>query len=226
MKPPSAIQLKAPPIVTSLLLLLLAGIFIDCVRMTNRSLAHFVDNYAFVPGQLAGRFQAEAVTIITSTFVHTSWIHVASNLICIGLLGAWLESELGHWQLGALFFGCGLAATLLQWLIEPFSPMPIAGASGAAAGLIGACFGRIRSQSHQINASANREESAFHHDFFSQKEQAVILVAALWFALQFFNSASPIGTIQIQSGATAFFAQVGGLVAGIWAVRLLSNSGA
>ncbi len=80
-----------------------------------------------------------AATLLTSLFLHSSWAHLAGNLVYLWIFGPAVERPFGAWRLVAVYLGCGVVAGLLQVVAYPTSMIPIIGASGAMAGVISAC---------------------------------------------------------------------------------------
>ncbi len=81
-----------------------------------------------------------AATLISSIFLHASWLHLAGNMLYLWLFGRGVEAALGPVRYLILFLVCGVAAGLIQALIDPASRIPMVGASGAIAGVLGSYF--------------------------------------------------------------------------------------
>jgi membrane associated rhomboid family serine protease len=88
--------------------------------------------WGFVPSQ------PWSATILTSLFLHAGWLHLIGNMVFLWITAPFLEERLGRWGLGALYIASGLAASLAHALRFPGSGIPLVGASGAIAGLMGA----------------------------------------------------------------------------------------
>jgi membrane associated rhomboid family serine protease len=93
--------------------------------------------YGLVPTRLAADPGGEAFTILTSMFMHGGWGHLASNMLFLHIFGDNLEDMLGHAKYLAFYLLCGLLAALTQIGIDIQSPVPMVGASGAIAGVVG-----------------------------------------------------------------------------------------
>jgi membrane associated rhomboid family serine protease len=93
--------------------------------------------YGLVPTRISADPAGEAFTILTSMFMHGGWGHLLSNMLFLHIFGDNLEDVMGHWRYLAFYLGCGLAAALAQTLIDTHSQIPMLGASGAIAGVVG-----------------------------------------------------------------------------------------
>jgi membrane associated rhomboid family serine protease len=78
--------------------------------------------------------------LFASLFLHGDWLHLAFNMLFLAVFGAGVEDKLGKTRFACLYFGCGIAASLAHIATHPFSPVPVIGASGAIAGVLGAYF--------------------------------------------------------------------------------------
>ena len=142
--------------------------------------------------------------IFTSMFVHANWIHVIGNMVFLWVFGESVEDILGHGKYLLFYLLCGLAAALAQMAIDPSSRVPIVGASGAIAGVMGA---------YLVKFPQSRVVMLFWFFFFFTFDLPAWFMLVYWFALQF---AGGIGSVaEASQGGTAFFAHVGGFVAGI-----------
>jgi membrane associated rhomboid family serine protease len=148
--------------------------------------------------------------IFTSMFVHANWIHVIGNMVFLWVFGDNVEDILGHGKYLLFYLLCGLAAAIAQMAIDPFSRVPMVGASGAIAGVMGA---------YLVKFPRSRVVMLFWFFFFFTFDLPAWFMLIYWFALQF---ASGVGSIaEASQGGTAFFAHVGGFVAGIVLVHMM-----
>src|SRR5262245_12645733 len=147
---------RRTPVVTILLIgaSLLAWFFVEGTGDTV-PLAKSLCELGMTPGNLTGRAIGEAVplgngmvcivdaqpawhTVLTSMFLHADWLHLLGNLWFLWLFGDNVEDDLGHIPFLVFYLLCGVAAAGLQLLIDPASPVPMVGASGAISGVMGA----------------------------------------------------------------------------------------
>jgi membrane associated rhomboid family serine protease len=80
----------------------------------------------------------EATTFVSYAFLHADWMHLLGNMAFLWVFGDNVEDALGHLRYFAFYVACAVAAALLQVLLAPASPLPLIGASGAVAGVVGA----------------------------------------------------------------------------------------
>ncbi len=165
-----------------------------------------------------------AITAVTSMFMHGSWSHLLGNMLFLWIFGNNVEDRLGHARFLVFYLLAGFAATALQSFVTltygtPLDArIPNLGASGAIAGVLGAYIllfphGRIR--------------TLVFLGFFV----TVVLVPAwvqigLWVVLQFFNGIASLGAPTEETGGVAFWAHIGGFVAGAVLVWLFKDQDA
>ncbi len=146
-------------------------------------------------------------SVVTSMFLHGGWSHLIGNLWYLWLFGDNVEDAIGHAGFLVFYFGCGVAATLLHYLTVPVAAIPVVGASGAIAGVLGAyivCFPRARVLTLLPI-----------FPFFQVVPLPAFLVLGLWFLFQFVLG---LGS-SASGGGVAFWAHVGGFVVGLLAMR-------
>jgi hypothetical protein len=147
---------------------------------------------------------------LTSMFLHGNWQHVILNMWFLWIFGDNVEDHMGHVQYLGFYLLSGFAAAAAEVLLTPYLQAPTVGASGAIAGVLGAYF---------ILYPRARVFTWFPPIFLFYLPAWVFLGG--WFALQFFMGASTRNASHTQSGGIAFWAHVGGFVAGIVLVKLL-----
>jgi membrane associated rhomboid family serine protease len=168
------------------------------------SLNHFMTLYSLRPAYF------HFANIFTSMFVHANWIHVIGNMLFLWVFGDNVEDILGHGKYLLFYLLCGLAAAIAQMAIDPFSRVPMVGASGAIAGVMGA---------YLVKFPRSRVVMLFWFFFFFTFDLPAWFMLIYWFALQFFGGVGSIA--EVSQGGTAFFAHVGGFVAGIVLVHMM-----
>jgi membrane associated rhomboid family serine protease len=153
------------------------------------------------------------LTVLTCIFLHGGWLHVIGNMWFLHIFGDNVEDRLGHAGYLGFYLFCGVTASLVHLISAPSSTLPTIGASGAIAGVMGAYF---------VLYPRAKVLAVIPIFFFIQM---VVLPAPIflgvWFVLQFFQ-----GTFAItsdQSGGVAWWAHIGGFVAGVaiaWMLKL------
>jgi len=147
------------------------------------------------------------LTIFTSMFLHGGFLHLAGNMLYLWIFGNNIEDLLGPARYIAFYFLCGLVAAAAQIVFSISSPMPMIGASGAIAGVLGAYYIRF--------PQARVQCLVFLFFLVTVIWLPASLVLLLWFLLQVLNSLGVIG--HSAQGGVAVFAHIGGFVAG-WAL--------
>ncbi len=167
--------------------------------------------YGLVPTELvaawgAGNpFGAETLAVFTSMFLHVNLIHIAGNLLYLWIFGNNIEDRLGRaWFIVFYLFG-GVAAALAQVAIDPTSAVPMVGASGAVSAVLGAYL--------VLFPGARILSLVFLGFFYQLINVPAIIVLGLWFVLQLIDGVGSLGLAGAEGGV-AFFAHIGGFVAG------------
>jgi membrane associated rhomboid family serine protease len=151
------------------------------------------------------------LALFTSMFLHGGWMHLLANMWFLWLFGNNIEDSMGHIRFVVFYVVVGLVAGLAHVLSAPGSPVPTVGASGAISGLMGAylvLYPRVRIQTF-----------FFFIVFFRIIPVPAWLVLLYWFALQVLSGA----LAPLEGGGVAFWAHVGGFVAGVVLVKLFEN---
>lgn len=215
------------PVVTVLLIVLNTLVFLDDrlsghyesflvetargLVQTKQFVGGLSSHYALVPAALHGAPLLAWPTIFTSMFLHGNWLHIGSNMLFLWIFGNNVEDVLGRPRYLFFYFLCGLVAALAQVASAPVSTIPMVGASGAVAGVMGAyllLFPRAR--------ILTLVPIFF---FFTFLEVPAFLIIGWWALIQFLN-ASWLGGGELLRGGVAYFAHVGGFATGILFVLL------
>jgi membrane associated rhomboid family serine protease len=195
------------PYVTILLIVCNALVFLYTVSLDPYSQNDFLTVYGMVPARL--RWD----TLLTSMFLHGGWLHVIGNMWFLWIFGDNVEDVLGHWVYLLFYVLCGVAAGLTQLMLSPDSRVPTVGASGAIAGVMGAYLVKF--------PHARIVTLVFLFVFVTTVEVPAALMLAFWFVMQLFSGVGTIGHSQISQGGVAWFAHVGGFLAGILLILML-----
>ena len=206
---------RTTPFVNYALIAANVAIFIwEYVVMLGGGEAWLVPGYGLVPSRLAYDPAGEAFTVLTSMFMHGGWGHLAGNMLFLYIFGDNVEDSVGHGRYAAFYLLAGVGAAAAQIGVDPASPVPMVGASGAIAGVLGAYM--VLHPSAPITILVP-PPLLFFIGFFI--ELPAWLVAGGWFAWQVMSGVGSLGSAG--SGGVAFFAHVGGFVAGLLLVRPL-----
>lgn len=148
--------------------------------------------------------------LFTSMFLHGGWVHLISNMWILWIFGDNVEDRMGHMRYSLFYLTCGIMAALTQFWINPYARTPMVGASGAIAGVMGAYF--------LLYPHARILTLIPIFFFFQIIEIPAFFFLAFWFIMQFFSGSLAI-TAPAVAGGVAWFAHVGGFIAGatlIW----------
>ena len=160
---------------------------------------NFIYTYALIPAN------PTILTIFSSMFMHGGFTHIIFNMWFLWIFGDNIESVLGHKKYLLFYFLCGIGAGLSQIQIDPDSTIPMVGASGAIAGVLGAYLFRFpRATVHVL---------VILIVFITFIRVPAMIVIGFWFLS---NLTAGIGTLGIeQTGGTAWFAHIGGFISGV-----------
>ena len=163
---------------------------------------------AFLTGSHHYSLAQVAVPFLTSMFLHGSWMHVLGNMWFLYIFGDNVEDYLGHFKYLLFYLLSGLIAMATQVAVYPHSNVPTVGASGAIAGVLGAYF---------ILYPKARVLTWFPPIFFFHVSAWLWL--GFWFLLQFLHGEASLSISQGRGGV-AFWAHVGGFIAGVVMIKL------
>jgi rhomboid family protein len=193
-----------------------------------QTVAASVCNYGLVPAELMGALPAgtafpmgpdmacvidsgrEVQHVVTSMFLHGSWMHLLGNMWFLWIFGNNIEDAMTRPRFVAFYLLCGVAAAVLQVAAEPASGIPMVGASGAISGVMGAyivLYPRVRV--HTL---------IFLFYFIRVVALPAVALLGVWFAMQLLEGAS-----NRAGGGVAFWAHVGGFLAGVGLIRLFAR---
>lgn len=194
------------PIVTVVFIAINALVFLyELMLMASGQIDVFFRNWAIIPYNLTHVPLASWYTVFTAMFMHGGWAHLLGNMLYLWIFGDNIEDKLGKPAFIIFYFICGIGATFAQVVIDPNSTIPNIGASGAIAGVLGAylvMFPRARVDTLVMSRSFGRVVTI-----------PALYVLGFWFVLQLFSG---FGSLGVQTGGgVAYFAHIGGFVAGM-----------
>ena len=198
---------RTTPYITVTIIVLNAIAWLFELSLGERQLTQFLYVYGVVPAAFAWP------TLITSMFLHGSWSHVIGNMWYLWIFGDNVEDRLGHGRFVVFYLLCGIAAAFGQIVLDPQSTLPMIGASGAIAGVMGAYF-VLYPQSRVLTLIPLII-------FWEIIELPAIMLLGFWFLMQLFSAgaiAVTASTGGAGSGGVAFMAHVAGFVVGMIAV--------
>jgi len=221
-----------PPILTYVLVGLNVAVWVLVQGLGSEpALSRSVCQLGLIPGELLGRVPegtqiplsrytscvistASPVTVVTSMFLHGGWFHLLGNMLFLWVFGDNVEDSMGHARFGAFYLLAGLAAAGLQLVLNPGSPVPMVGASGAISGVMGAyivLYPRVRIR-----------VLVFLGIFITTIVVPAYLMLGYWFVLQLLGGLPTLGG-EGGGGGVAFWAHIGGFVAGALLIPIFKD---
>lgn len=199
------------PIVTWGIIGLCVAVFFWQQGLDPRAAQLAILSYGIIPADLFGTAQIDPIiaplpawmTIFTSMFLHGGWLHLGGNMLYLWIFGDNVEASMGHVRFLVFYLACGLIAALAQSIGAPGSTVPMVGASGAVAGVLGAYL--------ILHPRANIKVFMWLIIFITVINVPAWIVLGFWF----------LGQLLSQAGATtgepgvAFLAHIGGFIAGV-----------
>jgi membrane associated rhomboid family serine protease len=212
---------ESAPVVTVALIVLNALFFVYQISLEAggadgaRAGQAFIEEFGLVPCRLTGacrvgpELPAPVLTIFTSMFMHGGLFHIGGNMLYLWIFGNNVEDTLGHARYLLFYLLSGIAAALAQTAIGPSSVVPMVGASGAVSGVLGAYL--------VLFPRAHVTTLIILGFFFRLVQIPAMVVLGFWIVLQVLNGLGSFGS----SGGVAFFAHIGGFLAGIGLLYVL-----
>jgi len=200
---------RTTPVVTIGIIVVNVLVFLYQISLDRFSVNHLIAEYGVIPDRL------RALSLVTSMFLHGGWMHVIGNMWFLWIYGDNVEDVLGHARYLLFYLLSGVAAALLQVALSPDSHVPMIGASGAIAGVMGA---------YLVKFPHSRILTLIPvFVFFTTVEVPAVFMLLYWFVIQFFSGVGSIGYSHLSQGGVAWFAHVGGFVAGMILILLLAT---
>lgn len=197
------------PFVTWLLITMNVAVWVFAWSLGVRGIEQFVRLFGVIPQNLLSFTDPSAwLTPVTSLFMHAGWAHLLGNVWFLHIFGDNVEDHLGHFRYLVFYVLAGVCAVVAHLVIAPFGTLPLVGASGAIAGVLGAYVMRFpRAPILAWFVIGVVEVPAFVFLF-------------VWFAYQLVMTFGSLG--MTEQGGVAFAAHAGGFVAGMGLERLLA----
>jgi membrane associated rhomboid family serine protease len=204
------IPTRRVPVVTIMLVLINVVVFLyEQLLLAGGGdplLNRFIYAYGLVPARVSNGLGPVVLwTFVTSMFLHASWLHIIGNMLYLWIFGNNIEDVMGPLWFTIFYFLCGFAASFAQVTMSWGSNLPGIGASGAIAGVLAA---------YLIYFPRARVETLIFLGIFAIiRALPAIVLLGFWFMLQLISGVTSFGTAQ--TGGVAYFAHIGGFVAGL-----------
>jgi rhomboid family protein len=204
---------RLTPIVNYGLIALNAFVFLYELALSDQNLADFIFRWGAIPHEIS--HGNRLFTLVTSQFLHAGWLHIGGNMLFLWVFGDNVEDTMGHLRYLIFYIVCGIAAGLMQVVVDSGSGTPLIGASGAISGVLAGYLllfprGNIRTL----------VLLGWFPLIFLIPAWAMI---GYWIVLQFISGFLSLGVKTAEGSGVAYFAHVGGFIAGLVLVGLLKN---
>jgi membrane associated rhomboid family serine protease len=200
---------RRAPLVTYWIIALNFAVFVyEFLLLSPLERAVFERTHAVIPMFLFSGYAPSLSTVFSSMFMHGNLVHLLSNMWFLHIFGDNVEDAMGHLRYAIFYVFCGVLAALVHAASDPGSQSQMVGASGAICGVLGAymlLFPRARLVTWLLLLF----------------EMPALVYIGGYFALQVYSGFSSLG--HPRAAGVAFFAHVGGFVAGIGWVLLLGR---
>jgi membrane associated rhomboid family serine protease len=173
--------------------------------LDDRNLLNFLDRWATVPAEVSS---GQALfTLVTCAFLHGSWFHLGSNMLFLWVFGDNVEDVMGHAKYIIFYLLTAAGASYAQVVIDPDSRIPLVGASGAVSGLLAAYI--------VLFPHGKIQTLIFLGIFVTTTMIPAWVMIGYWIVIQVISGVGSLSMIDEQTGGVAFFAHIGGFVAGL-----------
>jgi len=211
------------PFVTWALIAVNAAVFLYQISLTADAVQVFLFQFGTIPSVVLGAKKLPAqlavippmASVFTSMFLHGGWMHLVGNMWFLWIFGNNIEEAMGHVRYLAFYLICGILASAAHILTNPSSSIPSIGASGAIAGALGAYI--------MLYPRARVWTLIFLGFFIKLMYVPAGVILGFWILLQFINGSMMTG--RQDAGGVAFWAHVGGFIAGVALVGLFKKRG-
>lgn len=191
-------------------------IFVYALMLSPNQLQGFFQTYAIVPSQLTASFQSgdpvamgmQSLSLISSQFLHGGFLHLGGNMLFLWVFGNNIEEKLGRVSFLFFYLACGALAGLAQWALSMQSEIPMVGASGAIAGVLGAYILRFPKARILTLIPLGIFITTF-------RIPAVFFLGFWFFQQALYGFASLQANTSVDAGGIAYWAHAGGFVVGL-----------
>lgn len=211
---------ETTPVVTIALIVACVLVFLYEVSLPPKLSEAFIYRYGAIPAVIFGYAELPSdlvalpafATLLTSMFLHGGWMHLIGNMLYLWIFGNNIEDVMGHGKFIIFYCMCGVLAALSHALIDPQSTVPMVGASGAISGILGAYL-LLYPRAHVL--------VLIPLGIFTRMMYVPAgFVLGLWFIMQLLSGGMSLGQ---QGGGVAFFAHIGGFIAGMLLIGLFKH---
>ncbi len=190
------------------LLIILVNAYVFLLELTGGD--RFVRAWSAIPFRITHGHHA--ITLLSSMFMHASWMHIIGNMVFLWAFGPAIEDAMGRFRFLVFYLAGGLVAMMAQVLADPLSTIPCLGASGAIAAVMGAFI--VTFPRDRIRALI------FFLIFFRVTYIPAIFLIGFWFLIQVLNFGA---VAAVRTGGVAYIAHIAGFIFGAVSARVFAN---
>jgi membrane associated rhomboid family serine protease len=209
---------RSVPVVTRALILINVVVFFFELILSRESIIQLFYLFGVVPARFTDPEWAASIgfpigsywSLLTHQFLHGGWLHIVANMWTLWIFGDNVEDRMGPLRFIIFYLVCGVLAALTQVLVTPDATIPSVGASGAIAGILGAYLLFFPTARLIVLIPI------LFFPFFFELPAVIFLV--FWFFIQLFSGTAILASPQ-QVGGIAFWAHIGGFIAGMLLCR-------
>jgi membrane associated rhomboid family serine protease len=193
-------------IITVLLIVINAVVFI----LELNGGRHFLLAWSAIPVRIV--HGNHAITLVTSMFMHSGWMHIIGNMVYLWAFGPEIEDAMGPFRFLLFYLGGGLVAMFAQVASDPQSSIPVLGASGAIAAVMGAFI---------VTYPRDRIRTVlFFLIFFRVTFIPAAILIGFWFVIQLLNFGA---VAEVRTGGVAYLAHIAGFLFGVVTARFIED---
>ncbi len=190
------------------LLIILVNAYVFLLELSGGD--HFVRTWSAIPFRITHGHHA--ITLLSSMFMHASWMHIIGNMVFLWAFGPAIEDAMGRFRYLVFYLAGGLVAMIAQVLADPLSTIPCLGASGAIAAVMGAFI--VTFPRDRIRALI------FFLIFFRVTYIPAIFLIGFWFLIQVLNFGA---VAAVRTGGVAYIAHIAGFIFGAVTARVFAD---
>ncbi len=190
------------------LLIILVNAYVFLLELSGGD--HFVRTWSAIPFRITHGHHA--ITLLSSMFMHASWMHIIGNMVFLWAFGPAIEDAMGRFRYLVFYLAGGLVAMMAQVLADPLSTIPCLGASGAIAAVMGAFI--VTFPRDRIRALI------FFLIFFRVTYIPAIFLIGFWFLIQVLNFGA---VAAVRTGGVAYIAHIAGFIFGAVTARVFAD---
>lgn len=194
------------------LVIIILNIYIFYLELTSSFPDEFISQFALIPGLVNFDDFSTLKPLITSQFLHGGFLHIISNMWFLWIFGDNVEEKSGFILFPFFYLASGVAGAFLQYVFMSGSQIPMLGASGAIAGVLGAYFAWFPNNSIKTLIPV--------FGFFTIADIPAFFMLVYWLITQVFSGALSITTMGSDLGGVAYLAHIGGFLFGFLTAKI------